>query len=70
MKITIKWEETFDLSEPQIEFLRRLSKRGEYLNNEDSDLADKIPGISSNHDGYYWLDRTGKRILAEIDKKS
>ncbi len=70
MKVTIKWEETFNLSTAQVELIKRLYNDGaEYLHDEEADLADKTPGISSNDDCKYWIDETGKRILEEMNKK-
>ena len=70
MKITLTTIETFDLSDKQISLLRRLSqKHGEYLFDEDMELADVTKGIVDTGEGYYEITQKGRRILVELDNQ-
>lgn len=62
-KITISETEEIELSDAQIELLKRLSNKAEYLFDADMDLADRTPGIYDSGECKYALSQRGWRIL-------
>lgn len=68
MQITIQYSETYNLSQKQIDLLKRLNKHAEYLHNEEADLADETPGVYDTGESKYDISYRGKLILTELSK--
>lgn len=71
MKITLKSEESFNLSPSQIRLIKFLGKHGScYLHDKTADLADNTPGIYDQGEGKYALSQRGWRILWRIEGRN
>ncbi len=68
MKLTVHTTREYTVSEAEVILARRLFfSGGEYLFDEESDLADKSPLISNPRENWYEVSTTGRNVVRAVE---